>query len=83
MEDEDLSVTMPYIVNPHARSTTMSKSGQRGSLNRGGSLEKPHVHLARTTSLEKAPVSKCSVNERRGRSISSLPPTPTSAVETR
>ena len=48
MDSDDI----PYVVNPHPRSSSVSKPPSRGPLTRGNSLEKGY--LTRTTSIERS-----------------------------
>ena len=48
MDSDDI----PYVVNPHPRSSSVSKPPSRGPLTRGNSLEKGY--LTRTASIERS-----------------------------
>lgn len=67
---------IPYVVNPHARSSSVSKPPTRASLTRGSSMEKGFI--TRTPSTEKASLSRTgSVDKVRKTIAASSPTSPT------
>ena len=67
---------IPYVVNPHARSSSVSKPPMRGSLTRGSSLEKGFI--TRTPSTEKASLTRTgSVDKARKMVAANSPSSPT------
>jgi len=67
---------IPYVVNPHARSSNVSKPPTRGSLTRGSSMEKGFI--TRTPSTEKASLTRTgSVDKARKTVVGNSPSSPT------
>lgn len=65
---------IPYVINPHPRSTSVSKPPSRGSLTRGSSMEKGY--LTRTSSVEKSSLSR-SGSEKTRKTVATNSPTST------
>ena len=66
---------IPYVVNPHPRSTSVSKPPSRASLTRGSSLEKGY--LTRTSSIEKSSLSRTGSMDKARKTVAASSPTST------
>ncbi|XP_078352736.1 guanine nucleotide exchange factor subunit RIC1-like isoform X2 [Oculina patagonica] len=64
---------IPYVVNPHARSSSVSKAPTRASLTRGGSMDKEFTR--RTPSTEKGSLSRTGSIDKARKTVSAGSPT--------
>ena len=63
---------IPYTVNPHARSSSVTKPPSRGSLTRGGSIEK--AYITRTSSSDKGSLTRTGSVDKSRKSVTSMSP---------
>lgn len=63
---------IPYTVNPHARSSSVTKPPSRGSLTRGSSIEK--AYITRTSSSDKGSLTRTGSVDKSRKSVTSMSP---------